>query len=427
MNILILGGDLAGVYAIHWIRKIDPSSQITLICDTDFPGYLRSLLPGIVVDEIKPSFSVIFPKSFLEYVERVEIKKVKNLANTIAKNGKLIVAGEEYDLEYWDKILISTGVKALKVPRKLADKNREIYPLEKVEEALRLAERIQELDKHEKIGIIGGFQGLDIAYKLACANFDIELFFDYKHGQVLDEDMFKILKKIIPSNLVFKEMDWSKVANNRILVIRGYTRPLVPGIEGLPIGKVGGIMVDNYMKATKNVFAAGTVAECLDEKTGISFTHLSDSLSILQGVVSALNIEGFNYRIKRLFPLYEIPLGERIVFSAGFTSDNIVKVGRRIVSARHHFYTSDTTSHGDKDEIFVKIIADRVTRDIHGVQVICKKEYIPGLQQILVFIANNLLIDDAILFPSLYIPLMNRIIDPFKATCWGIWRKLLKI
>ena len=424
MNILIVGGNLAGITAIHWIRKIDPLSRITLLCDTDFPGYIRGLLPEIALGKLEPSFSMIYPRSFLEHIERVRIIRIRDLGEVSVDNGKITVADKEYN-ENWDKILVSTGVRAIEVPEKIVEKNREVYPLERVEEALLLSEKIQELNTSADIGVLGSFYGLDIAYKLACMGFTVELFLN-DSCRVLDDDMFKILKKFLPSKLLFKKIDWSRVMDKKMIIVRGSAKPLIPRIRGLSIGKLGGIRVDNRMKAAQNIFAAGSVTECLDEKTGISFTHLSDNLSILQGIVSALNIEGFNYRVKRIFPLYETSLGERVIFSAGFTSENLAEKGRNIVVARHHFYINDVASRGNREDIFIKVIADRVTRVIYGVQTICGRGYIHGLHQILTFMANNLFVDDAVLIPPLYIPHLTRLMDPFKATCWGIWRKLLK-
>ena len=428
VRILILGGDLAAVYAVHWIRKVDPISKITLICDTEFPGFIRSLLPYIALGEVEPFLSIAFPKAFVEKIERVELVRVKKLGEISLSEGVLQAGDKEYVLESSDKVLISTGVEALGVPKKFAERIGEIYPLEKIEEALLLAERVQELGERTRIGVLGGFYGLDIAYKLAVLGHDVELFFDEKRSlyEVLDSDMIGLIRKILPSNLLFKEMEWDKAADNDIIIARGYAKPIIPRMEGIVVGEQGGVLVDEYMKAFRNAFAAGSVVECVEKSTGISFSHLSDNLSIAQGIIAALNIEGFNYQVKRFFPLYEALLGEKLVFSAGFSSEILAKHGKKVVTARHHFYTGDVASRGEGNDVYVKVIADRVTRTIYGVQVICGKEYAHGLYQILAFLANNLLIDDVVLTPPLYFPFTTRLIDPFKATCQGIWRKLLK-
>ena len=422
LRIIVLGRSLAAVSAIHWIRKIDPVSKIMLITDTNFPGFIRSFLPYIVTGELKPEYAAIFPLVFLKDVERVELKIVKNMDKVRQRENLIEIEEDRIELEVDDKILVASGVKAAKPPINLQDKISKIYPLEKVEDAIILSETLSSLRENKKIGVIGDFYGLDIAAKLAMLDYSVSLYMDKTCYKLFDSDMLNLLTKILPKNLRIKNLDWDMIALDDLIIVRGYIKPNVPSLENITLGDNGGIIVDEKMKASEKVYAAGSAAERINHDLGISFIHLSDNLSIAESIVSALNLKSYFYKFKRFLPLFETVIGEKLVFSLGFSSEILAEHGKSIVSARHHFYISENNA-----DVYIKVIGDRVTRILYNVQVICDKDYAYGLTNILNTLLNNASIDDVIIQPSTIIPFLTDLADPFIATCRGLWRKLLKL
>ena len=415
MKVIVLGGEVASVYAIHWLRKLDPVSRIELIADTEYPGYLRSLLPYVALGDLGVDRCTLYPRPFLRDVLRVASRAG---LDGLAVRGKVVeVGGEERE---FDKLLMATGVEA----RRLALDNA--VPLEKPEDALALREK---LESARAVGIVGGVHGLDIALLLAERGFQVSVYYDGETGlsTVFDRDMERVVGDLLHGyDGRFRELDLHKLRLEDLAILRGFTRPKVPHIEGVRTGRLGGVIVDEYMETSaKDVYAAGAVAEVSSE-SGITFTHLSDSLSMLQGLVAAFNIAGRRRRADFRAPLFAVGSKDLLIASVGHTSSRLSSAGVDVVAVRHHFRAGDPVFSGSRGDLYIRVVAERRTREVKGVQVVGRGGGMAEILLALSAIARKSTIDDFLSMPSAYVPGISRVVAPFLASCYGLWRKLYR-
>lgn len=414
LEVLVLGGEVASVYAIHWLRKLDPVSRVELVADTEYPGYFRSLLPYVALGDLGIERCTLYPKSFLQDVLRTGLR---------AELDRVIVRGRVVETSKgereFDKLLVATGVEA----KKLALSNA--TPLERPEDALLLKER---LERARTVGVVGGVYGLDVALSLAERGFRVSIYCDEstRLGTVFDEDMERIARELLSGYIKFRELDLHKLRLEDLVILRGFTRPKVPRVEGLRIGRLGGVVVDEFMRTSlRDVYAAGMVAEISGE-FGITFTHLSDSLSMLQGLVAAFNVAGRRKRVGFRAPLFAVGSGDLLLASVGHTSSRLSSTGVDVVAVRHHFRAGDPIFEGPKGDLYVRMVAERKTGEIEGVQVVGRGGGMAEILLALFAIAHKSRVDDVLSTPSAYVPRVTRVVTPFLASCYGLWRKLCR-
>lgn len=106
MNILILGGGIAGTTAAEEIRKRDPKASITIIEQEQHPCYSRVLLPHYVKDKIPRE--KVFLRSSTWYVEK-NIELMSGVrAVEIDVDNRFVRTSEGRELPF-DKLLVTTG------------------------------------------------------------------------------------------------------------------------------------------------------------------------------------------------------------------------------------------------------------------------------------------------------------------------------
>lgn len=169
MNILILGGGIAGTTAAEEIRKRDAQANITIIEQEQHPCYSRVLLPHYVKDKVVRE--KVFLRTSAWYVEK-NIELMSGVrALEIDLENRFVRTSEDRELPF-DKLLLTTGGEI----SLFHDDLRGVSYLHSVDDADHLKALIQEvrtLNPDERHAAIYGGGFIACEYANAFQHFEI--------------------------------------------------------------------------------------------------------------------------------------------------------------------------------------------------------------------------------------------------------------
>ena len=113
---VIIGGGPAATNALETLRRFDPESEITLICDE--PAHSRMALPYWLADQIPREHTYTADEA---YFQRLQIDaRIGSRVNSIDPNKKTLALADGESISF-DKLLIATGSRPLGLPIPGAD------------------------------------------------------------------------------------------------------------------------------------------------------------------------------------------------------------------------------------------------------------------------------------------------------------------
>jgi len=228
----------------------------------------------------------------------------------------------------YDKLIIATGSYSFIPPVKGRDKNG-VYAIRSLDDVNNLNKYIK--DKKRGIVVGGGLLGLEAAWSLKQAGYDINVieFFPRLLPKQSDEEGSKIIENIIENsgiklilNAEVAEItgddadgvilkDGRKVQADFVIFSAGI-RPNVDIAKDSDIKINRGILVDDFMRTNvDDVFAAGDVAEYNGKIYGLW------TVAMAQGRNAGLNAAGIRTKYKEVIPSSTLKITGVDVFSSG--------------------------------------------------------------------------------------------------------------
>lgn len=168
---VIIGGGIAGTSAAEQLRKLDPTSEITILSNEQHPLYSRVLLPHYVLGKV-PRERVFLKK--LEWYTEQNIHLAFHEVVSIDTNQKQVETASGATYSY-DKLLIAGGGTLRKMP---FENHEQVYHLQTIEDADRVRKLMDDNeDGALKTGLIGGgFIAMEFAEFFASRNWPVHLF-----------------------------------------------------------------------------------------------------------------------------------------------------------------------------------------------------------------------------------------------------------
>ncbi|WP_028025438.1 CoA-disulfide reductase [Enterovibrio calviensis] len=163
MNIIIIGGEAAGMSAAAKARRVNPSADITVYEASEIISFGACGLPYYVAGEFSDSgfMSEFTPEQFAE--RGVTVKTGHRVNKVDADNKKLEIThnGETFVVHY-DRLMIATGASEVLPPVEGLNKAG-VHTLRVMKDGLSLKSAIED-DSCQHVTIIGsGFIGLEVA------------------------------------------------------------------------------------------------------------------------------------------------------------------------------------------------------------------------------------------------------------------------
>jgi 3-phenylpropionate/trans-cinnamate dioxygenase ferredoxin reductase subunit len=162
VDYLIVGGGLAGGYAVNAIRKKDMSGRVVLVTNEKHLPYDRvPLSKAYLMDKVQRDRLFFKKKDFYDQ-NKVELIQGHNVINLNSENRE-ITLDDDRRISF-NRLLLSTGGRARKITLPGADLEG-VYYLRTVEDCDKIKETIARSQKVAVIG--GGFIGCELAAAFA--------------------------------------------------------------------------------------------------------------------------------------------------------------------------------------------------------------------------------------------------------------------
>jgi NAD(P)H-nitrite reductase large subunit len=310
MQHVIAGAGPAGVIAAETLRKIDPTSAVTLIGDEPEPPYSRMAIPYLLIDRIDEAGTYLrkskahFKQLGIE-VRQGRVTSVEPTQNRIGLDG----GGS---LKY-DRLLLATGARPILPPIpgiKLAG----VHPCWTLHDSRAIAKLARPGSKVVLIG--AGFIGCIILEALAKRGVHLTVVEtgDRMVPRMMNQTAGGLIKNwcekkgiavhTSTSVTAIEENKKSKVpltvrlsggenVDAELVIVATGVRPNVEFAEKSGVELNDGIVVNHFLQSNiSNIYAAGDVAKGSDFSTGNFEVHAIQPTAAEHGRVAAQNMAG---------------------------------------------------------------------------------------------------------------------------------------
>lgn len=440
MKVLIIGGVAAGTKVAAKLKRENRSHEVTILTmgkDISYAGcglpyYVGGLIAerGQLIVNTPESFSNLTGVNVITQTEVIAINRAEK--NVTARNQ---VTGETAEYSY-DKLVIATGASPVKPPLDGMDLEG-VFVMRTPEDAITLREKLDTGSVKRAVVAGAGFIGLEVAENLASKGirvsvidmadqilpgFDHEIA-EYVENQLADHGIMaftgtKLLGIEGEDGKVKKVLTDRKGMKADIAVlclgIRANTAFLADsGIELMPNRTV---MVNEYLQTNdEDIYAVGDCASVTNRITGKPQWSPMGSTANIAGRVAAKNINGKSLGYQGVLgtgvcKLPELNVGktglsEEAAKAAGFDAVSVLSV----VDDKAHYYPG-------AGSFIVKMVADRESRRLLGIQVLGKGEVDKMVDIAVTAISLGATVDQLENLDFAYAPPFSTAIHPFAHT-----------
>ena len=316
---VILGGGAAGLMAAETLRSKGFGGQLILITKENEAPYDRTALSKKFMSGKQKAEELPLRKD--DFFERNNIELEKNKTVTAVHASKKTIQFTDGSSQHYDAILIATGSEAKKLNVQ-GSHLPNVFTLRSAEDAKRI---LTEAKKATKVCIIGAsFIGMETAASLKTLQLDVtvlakEMPFEEKFGKEIGEVFYKMHTEkgvVIKTGAEVKKIEGDNKAEAVILksgerietelVIVGIgVHPETDFLQGVTLNeKDRSVMVDEYLQAADNVFAAGDIARFPNVKSSETIRIEHWRLAQQHGRMAALNMLGEKHSVHEIVPFF---------------------------------------------------------------------------------------------------------------------------
>lgn len=400
-RIIIIGAVALGPKVACRLKRLNHEAEITLIDKDTLISYGGCGIPYYIggdIADLEGLYSTfahaIRDKEFFRTDKGVKALTGVEALSINRKEKKLLVRHLndkiEEELEY-DKLVIATGATPVKPPFPGVDLSG-VHVISNLHHALAIKTSIADGKVGHAVVIGAGAIGIEMAEALTDL-WGVETTLIEMADHVLPAALGKNISAVVEKEL--RENDINVLLSQRVVRINGDKDNRVTSVEttettiscdmvvlaagvrpnseiakdaGLAIGRYGGILVDPCMQTTDpDIYAGGDCVEVKNIINGQSMLMPLGSLANRQGRIIATNINGGCEHFKGAVGSFCIKVFGLGVAKAGLTFEQAKSAGFDPIysmvaqSDRAHFYP-------DSDFMYIKLIADRNSRKILGIE-----------------------------------------------------------
>lgn len=436
MKVLIIGGVAAGTKVAAKLKREDRNTEVTILTKSKDISYAGCGLPYYVGNIItqKEELIVNTPQKFedltgVRVLTEMEVINVNPKQKTV--DALNIQSGDMCTYEY-DKLVIASGASPIK-PSIEGINLEGVHFMRTPEDAINLKKAIEDGKVKRAIVVGGGFIGLEVAENLVSQNIKVSVIDMAKNiPPGFDEEVSEYIENHLAENGIMtltgikmeSIMGTDKVekvktsrramkADTVILSmgIRANTEFLNnSGIELMP-NKT--IKVDEYMQTSiQDIYAIGDCACVTNKITKASQWSPMGSSANIEGRLTAKNILGKNKSYGGVLGTAVCKLPNLNIGRTGLTEIAAKDEGFDPISVicvledKAHYYPDSST-------FTIKMIADKNTKKLLGIQVLGKGEVDKIVDIAVTAISLNASLDDLENLDFAYAPPFSTAIHPF--------------
>ena len=450
MRIVIIGAVAAGTSAAAKARRNDDFAEIVIYERDQDISYSGCGLPYFIGDEIK-DIEELTPRDaqFFEDKYDITVKTQHEVTHVNMMHKRLtiknLLTGETFN-DHFDKLILATGARPF-VPKIEGIAQDHVFFLRNVQNAIAIKTFIQ--TKKPKTAIIAGtgFIGFEVLENLLPWNIKVKVVevMD-KITPNLDVDMATLLEnKLLEKGVEIIKgtgiteihedcvtLSNGKVEDADMVILATGVRPNVDLAKamGLRLGTTGAIWVDDTMRTSHpDVYAAGDCIETYNSITKQAVYRPLGTTANKTGRIAGDNISRDNISrdsISRdgndqgkmhyqgnlstgIFKLFDLSIG-----STGLSESEARKEGYDIEVI--HNIKPHRPSYFNGEEMTIKAIADRATKQLLGVQIIGSEGVDKRLDVFATLITYHAKVDELFHLDLSYAPPFSTTKDPVHYT-----------
>lgn len=393
MKVLIIGGVAAGTKVAAKLKRENRDCEVTIITDSEDISYAGCGLPYYVGNVIKNQEDLIVntPESFENLtgaVVRTRVRAEKVDPDKKEVTVKNLLTNEEEILNY-DKLVVSTGARPIRPPFPGVDLDG-VFLMRTPEDAISLREEIEGKDIKRAVVVGGGFIGLEVAENLDLQGIKTTVldmapsvppgfepeFADYIIEHLAEKGIMVFtetkLEEIIGETKVEKIKTDRNAMKTDLVVLSIGIRANTEFLDGTGIDLMPNktIKVNEYFETNiKDIYAVGDCSTVKNIITNEPAWSPMGSTANIAGRLLAKGLNGNKESYGGVVGTGVAKLPGLNIGRTGLTEAGAKDAGYDVVSVvtvvddKAHYYP-------DASEFIVKMIADRKTRKLLGLQVL---------------------------------------------------------
>lgn len=402
LRVLIIGGVACGPKAASRLKRLLPSSQVTMI-DKGYrisygacglPYYVEGTFPGVDMLTETPA-GIPRNAAFFEKVkgfktltgrEAVQIDRERKTVRV-----RSLEMGNEEDIPY-DKLVLATGSRPVQPPIPGLDM-KNVWYMRRLEDAESMVERIKEEGLHDAVLIGAGYIGVEMAEALKVRGLNVTMIevFDQIMPQFLDREMAMLAGKHMRKKgveLVLGERVLAVEGNGKVASVRTDRRTIPADLvlvgvgvrpndelarsAGLACAPQGGILINNYCQTSDpDIYAGGdcVVNHYADPVTSAPLFVPLGSTSNKHGRTIADHIAGHPHSFPGITATGVCRAFDFTLGRSGLTEKQAKELGQDTESV---IWAGPDMPHymPQSKPLVIKMVASRNSRKLLGLQIV---------------------------------------------------------
>ncbi|PYS04663.1 MAG: hypothetical protein DMG16_02035 [Acidobacteria bacterium] len=446
-QIVIIGGNAAGLTAASRAKRIDPLLNVTVLEKGPHISYSTCGIPYYLAKMVSAADLVAYtPESF----ERERGIKVHNYTRVdeISPSRKRVMAtrtdtGEHAEFSY-ERLLIATGVRS-KLPGIPGTDFKNVFTIVDLQDALQLNEALQ---NSTRVAVIGaGYVGLEMVECLKTLGKTVHLYEREPHVLPgLDGDMAQIVEYELQRFGIRLSVSAKVLAlvgsDDRVVGVKTASglgidpadvalldTGVVPNVElareaGVQIGLTGGISVNTYMETNvPSIFAAGNCAETFCAVRKRPVLHYIGTVAAKQGRVAGDNMAARRTKFHGALGTTVLKVFDLAVARTGLCSEDAAAESMPAVSARIEAWDR-AAYYPTARKLWVKLIAERESRRLIGAQVAGYGDASKRIDVACAAITSGMRVEELVQLDLAYSPPYGNLWDPLLIAAQAVLRKM---
>jgi CoA-dependent NAD(P)H sulfur oxidoreductase len=446
-NILIIGGNAAGLTAATRAKRIDPRLRITVVEKTPHISYSTCGIPYYLSKIVGADELLSYtPESFEK--ER-GIKVHNNTRVDVIEPGRKRVTGVRTDTgeaaEFsYDRLLIATGVKP-RLPEIPGTDLKNVFTITNLQDAL-LAQEV--LGAAKSVAIVGaGYVGLELAESLHAIGKQVHVF--ERHTNVLpsvDPDIAQIIEYELRRFGVKVSVGAKVLAlvghEGRVNGVKAASgigiQPaemvfldtgVAPNVDlarssGIQLGVTGAIAVNSSMETNvPAIYAAGNCVETWCPIRRRPILSYLGTVAAKQGRIAGENLAARRTKFLGAIGTTVLKLFDLAVARTGLSMEEAAAENIRVATAR--IEAPDRAAYyPTARKLWVKLLAERDSRKLIGAQVVGYGDAARRIDVAATAITAGLRVDDLTQLDLAYSPPYGSLWDPFLVAAQALIKEL---
>ena len=445
MKIVVIGAVAAGTSAAAKARRNDDKAKIVIYEKDEYISYSGCGIPyflGNKVDDINkltPRDSKFFKAKY-----NIDVKIKHEVLSIDPKNKRIEVKNiitKEIFQDTYDKLVISTGAKAF-IPDIIGNDRKQVFKLRNIIDAIKIKKFIDFYSPKDIIIVGSGFIGCELLENLFEEDNEIKMLeLMDRINPVLDPDMSDYLQKLLESKeldikpaTIIKEitdrtvvLDNGEILEADLVILATGVRPntKLAMDAGIKVGDFGGIIVDKKMQTNiPDIYACGDCIETYSSITGKPNYRPLGTTANKTGLIAGDSLTGGNLEYQGNLGTSIFKLFDLTIASTGLSEKEAKENGYNYFSEL--IRTRDKASYFDAEEMLIKAIADKVTGQLLGVQIIGKSGVDKRIDVFATLITYKAKVEELFHLDLAYAPPFSTAKDPIHYTGMVLTKKFHK-